>query len=363
MKKIAICGGHLTPAIALVEALEKKGNANLFFFTRKSATEGNSQPSAEYKEAQKHKVTIITLVGGRIQRRFTSQTIPALLKIPLTFVQSFLYLLAYWPDITVVVGGSLSFPVVFNSWLLGIPIVVHEQAVEPGLSNRLNALFAQQIFITWPESQKFFPNEKTQLIGNLTRKSANVKSTNKSLQKALDTKLEVLLVTGGNQGSHFLNKMVFENLNLFKKYKLIHILGNANYGGDHEASAKIKSPNYSAFEYLDAADMTAVYKKAKIVVSRSGANTVWDLAQIGKVSILIPLPIAAAGEQYKNAQILENAGSAVIVDEQNYNEKVLESALNDMSANYKNYDLAAQKYKNDLALGGVEKLTSYLNSF
>ncbi len=362
MKKILVCGGHLTPAIALVETLSAKKDVKVFLFTKINTTEGSKGISAEFKEAQKYNVKIINLISGRIQRKFTKHTIPALLKIPLSFVQSLFYLIKIRPHVVIAVGGSLSLPVIFNAWLLGIPSVIHEQAVEPGISNKINALFTDAIFVTWPQTLKFFPKQKTQLVGNLIRPSTQSVSKNKKLLNFVSTKKNLILVAGGNQGSHFLNNLVFENIKDFTSYKMVHVLGTANFKNDHEKAFNFKNPNYLAFDYLTAADIAHIYSRAKVVISRSGANTIWDLASFSNVSILIPLPIAAGNEQFKNALILKTAGSAVILEQRACNKKTLNDALKELEANYHQLKKNADLFRKSLVLKGNEKVSNYLLS-
>ena len=219
MIRIAICGAHLTPALALIEKLEKR-DRQIIFFGRKYATEGAKNYSAEYRIIQKKKnITFLSITTGRLQRKFTRFTIPSLLKIPIGVIQSFFYLLKYRPRVVVSFGGYLSLPVVFCAWLVGIDSLVHEQSAMPGLANRISSFFARKIFLTWRQTLKFFPKEKTKVIGNLTRAGVFKKSTpNSKIQKFLDKDGRMIFVTGGNQGSHFLNRKITDLLPKLGQY-------------------------------------------------------------------------------------------------------------------------------------------------
>ena len=96
---------------------------------------------AEYKIISTLNVNFRAITAGRLQRKFTKYTIFALLKIPIGFIQSFVYLALERPHIIISFGGYLSLPVVFCSWLLGIKSITHEQSTAPGLANKLNSLF------------------------------------------------------------------------------------------------------------------------------------------------------------------------------------------------------------------------------
>ena len=138
MKKILILGGHLTPALALIESL-KEQKVEIIFLGRKKVTEGKKPPSAEYQQVGNLNVKFQNIVTGRIQRHLTLYTVPSLFKIPIGFIQTFLTLLYFRPSIVVSFGGSLSFPAVFAAWLLGIGSITHEQSAIPGISNRINS--------------------------------------------------------------------------------------------------------------------------------------------------------------------------------------------------------------------------------
>ena len=108
---------------------------------------------------------------GRLQRILSAYTLQALAKIPVGFLQSFFYLLLERPRLIVSFGGSLSLPVVFCGWLLGINSITHEQAIIPGLATKINSLFAKRVFVTWSQTKNYFGKGKAEFVGNLTRKA------------------------------------------------------------------------------------------------------------------------------------------------------------------------------------------------
>ncbi|OGD84625.1 hypothetical protein A2165_02310 [Candidatus Curtissbacteria bacterium RBG_13_40_7] len=363
MKKIIICGGHLTPALALIDELEKLKNFQIIFFGRKFATEGAKNQSAEYRVITEKKIKFFVITAGRFQRKFTRFTLFSILKVPIGFIQSLIYLLMIRPKLIVSFGGYLSLPVVFCGWLLGIDSISHEQASVPGLATKINSLFVKKIFLSWRNTLDFFPKEKTKIIGNLVRKSIDSTKTKlKSLEPFLK-KTNLILIAGGNQGSHFLNQLVFENLDLFKTFSIIHQTGTANYKGDLDKARKIKRVNYLSIDYLDPADFSAVLNKAKIVISRSGANTVWELALCKKPSILIPLPISASNEQLKNAQILRDAGVAKIINQRDVTPQRLKEVISEVLVNYSKYQKAADKFQKTLPRNSTAKLAEYILSY
>lgn len=363
MKKIVICGGHLTPALALLEELAKRRNLKIFFFGRKFATEGSSNLSVEYHSISACNIPFISLTTGRWQRKFTQYTLTSLAKIPIGFAQSLFYLLKIRPNLIVSFGGYLSVPVVFAGWLLGIEIVCHEQSIVPGLATKINSLFAKKVFLTWSQSQHYF-GTKGEVIGNLTRKAIFQKITrNQKIQDFLDKKGKLIFITGGNQGSHFLNTKIASLLPKLKNYLIFHQVGTANFQGDQDNAKQVKRENYFVVTWLDSSDFGAVTNRADLLISRSGANTVWDLAILAKIAILVPLPIAAGHEQETNAQILQKAGSALIIRQDELTPAKLLDAISQMFVRINQHQKAARNLQKILPRDATAKFTTYCLSF
>ncbi len=363
MEKIVITGVHLTPALSLIEELKKRKIAEIYFFGRKYAMEGSKSLSEEYKEITRQKIKFYPITTGRIQRKFTKYTFSSVLKIPIGLVQSFYYLLVTRPKLIVSFGGYLSLPVVFSGWLLGIKSVTHEQSIEPGFANKQNSLFVKKIFVSWADSLKFFPKEKSKVIGNLVRKSIfDRKAKNKKLESFIKNSKKLILVMGGNQGSHFLNRLIFKSLPRLNSFEIIHQVGSTNFKGDLDAAKKINRKNYLVVDYISAENIGAVLNRADLVISRSGANTVWDLAILAKVAILIPLPIAASNEQYKNAQILEKAGSAIVLDQKDLDAQILEQKIDYIFKSLPKFQKSAQTFSQTLPEDAARTLAREIES-
>ena len=359
--KVVICGGHFSPAHALIEELEKSSDIKIIFFGRKFATEGSGSFSAEYKIIVEKTIKSHWLVTGRLQRVFSVYTLQALTKIPIGFLQSFFYLLVERPNLIVSFGGSLSLPVVFCGWLLGIDSIGHEQAIVPGLATRINSFFAKAVFVSWPQTKIYFSNKKVELIGNLTRKAIfHKKAKDEKILRFLANKKETIYITGGNQGSHVLNRFVFEWIKKIKDYQIIHQVGTANFRGDLKKAESIGEKNYLAFELIKPEDIGAVLNGAYLVISRSGANTCWELANLNKPSILIPLPVSSGSEQDKNAILLKKAGLAEVINQHDLNVENVEKAIAKISQNYQKYKRNGELFAKDLPSGASRKLAKYI---
>lgn len=363
MKKIVICGGHLTPALALIDELKSKKDLKIIFFGRKYATEGSKNLSAEYQVISKLNLKFYSITAGRLQRKFTKFTIPALFKVPIGFGQSLLFLLLTRPNLIVSFGGYLSLPVVFAGWLLGIKSITHEQSIILGLANKINSLFVEKMYLSWPETVKFLNTESYQVIGNLTRRAVfkNESGTLK-IQKFLRSTKKLILVIGGNQGSHYINGLIFDLLPKLNNYQLIHQVGTANYKGDLDKAKATSKKNYLSLEYIDQENIGTIFSRADVVISRSGANTIWDLAICAKPAILIPLPIAASGEQEKNAQILQKSGSGIVVNQKDLNANKLNEKIDYLFKNLAKYQKNAQNFSQTLPKDAATILKSEIQN-
>src|SRR3989344_6654527 len=166
--KIAITGGHLSPALSVIEKLSKEDV--VLFVGRKHVFEGDKGLSFEYKTITSLNIPFVELTTGRLQRKFTAHTLFSIVKIPYGLAQSFLILRKFKPDVVLGFGGYLSVPVVIAAHILRIPAIIHEQTQDAGLANRMLANYADRICISWETSAKYFPRGKTIFTGNPIRK-------------------------------------------------------------------------------------------------------------------------------------------------------------------------------------------------
>jgi len=357
--KIAICGGHLTCALATISILrQKKPDVEIIFFGRKHSMEGDRSFSAEYKIIHKLGIKFLPLTTGRLQRSFTRYTVISLAKIPLGFIQSFYYLAKEKPDVICSFGGYLSFPVVFSGWLLGIPSITHEQSVVFGLATKLNSFFVKKIAVSWPQTVQNIKNKKIVLTGNPIRQEIfNTQVSDSELKKFLTnveiSKKPLIYITGGNQGSHFLNEIVGKILpTLLENYFVIHQTGDTKIYKDYErlnsqfrAEMSELRDRYFLTKYIDLEDIGGVFNVCDLVVSRSGANIVTELLALGKPAILIPLPWAGSDEQEKNARLIEESGIGLILSQKEITPQLLVQSINKAIANLANYKAKALQAK------------------
>src|SRR3989344_4966493 len=169
MRKIIVTGGHLTPALATIEELRKNPDDEIIFIGRAHATEGDKAASVESTTITSLGIKFYSINPGRLQRRFTRFTLGSLVKVPVGLIQALGILSRERPQAILSFGSYVAAPVVVAGWILGIPIITHEQTLRSGLSNKLIARFSKKIAVSWEESLEHFPKNKTVLVGNPIR--------------------------------------------------------------------------------------------------------------------------------------------------------------------------------------------------
>lgn len=359
MKKIIVTGGHLTPALATIEKLRQNTDVEIVFIGRDHATEGDKAPSTEAMVVPGMGIKFYAIKPGRIQRVFTRFTLRSLAKIPLGFFQSLGILSRERPQVILSFGSYVAVPVVFAGWVLGIPIITHEQTLKSGLANKFIAFFAKKIAVSWEESLAHFPKNKAVLVGNPIRSDLLV-IDKKRLSRPL------IFITGGNQGAHIINEMVLEILkDLLERYQVIHQTGGSLVNKDFETLTAFASQlpprlkaRYKIAKWFDTQETVEIFSKVSLVVGRSGANTVFETMVLGVPAVFIPLPIAASNEQTKNAELMEKNDAAIILPQERLTPKRLLAAINLIADNYKKYSDNAKKARKSLNLNGAQLLAN-----
>lgn len=343
--KVVIIGGHLSPALALIEKLPK--NVEVIFIGRKNTFEGDSSRSLEYLTITNRGVKFYPLAAGRLQRRFTKNTFVALLKVPLGFFAARKILKKEDPDVVVGFGGYLSIAVCTAAKSLSIPIVIHEQTLEAGLANKIISKFANKVCISFESSKDFFPNSKTILTGNPIRNEIQIQNNIVRSDIKIEGKLPIIYITGGSTGSHAINDAVESCIeDLLEKASVIHQTGDAQEFKDYErleqkkgTLSDDKKSRYRLLKFIEPQEVGFVMQNAALVVGRSGINTVSELLALKKPALLIPLPFAQRNEQFKNAQMLKETGLAEILEQSDLNGKMLLEKITSMLENLKKYTI------------------------
>lgn len=319
--KILITGGHITTALAVIEELQKHSGVEIVVVGRKYAVDHENTESFEYKILKEKGIPFVHVPAGRLTRSFSIYSLISILKFPVGFINAFSLLKTEKPTHVLSFGGYIALPVAISAYFLGIPVFTHEQTMRPGSTNRFIARFAQKVFISFKEAEKYFPSDKTVLTGNPVR--AFIRGVKEEMGSR-----PTLLIMGGSLGSHSINlhieKIVDE---LTKTFTVIHQTGNVAQYGDHARLKEKESELYKLFEHLDDKQLAMYYAQSSLVVSRSGANTVCELIALQKPSVLIPLPWAANAEQQAQADFMQNNGVSEIFDQHQESSVLLQKIL------------------------------------
>ena len=340
--KILITGGHLAPALAIIEELKKtRPKIEIIFVGRKYALDSEKTISLEYKEITKRKILFIPLQAGRLTRVLSIKSLRSMLRIPLGFLRAFFVVNEYRPNFILSFGSYLSVPLVFWGWFFRIPIFTHEQTLKPGLANRITGFFSKKIFVAFEETKKYFSPKKTVVTGNPVR-TAVFEIKKKSFEIKKDR--PVVYITGGSLGSHSVNEHVKKIIvKLLDSYIVIHQTGETKEYRDYENLLEIKNkmPKELADRYFLAKhfledEIGYVYSKCDLVVGRAGANTFFELIKLKKPAVFIPLPWASGKEQLFHAEVFAKAGVGEIFHQIEASEKLLR-IINTMMENLESY--------------------------
>jgi UDP-N-acetylglucosamine--N-acetylmuramyl-(pentapeptide) pyrophosphoryl-undecaprenol N-acetylglucosamine transferase len=340
--KILLSGGHLTPALALLEyALSQKDE--VVFVGRLYAQEQTKQLGREKKEIEKRGVKFIPFSSGKIAGLTPWTVCIEIPKVILSFFRAFFILLKERPSVFVSFGGYLAVPLAVAAWVLHIPIVTHEQTRSSGMANKFIAHFASAVAVSYEETIQLFPQNKTHLIGNPIRKQV----LNPKVQQPewFDNKSNkpLLYITGGSQGSQIINMTVWQVLpKLAQEWMIIHQCGNPttqmNYKMELEQRRKslpvAHQANYIVSEWLTEEEQAWIYTHAQAIISRAGANTVQELLILGRPAIFIPLLFAHNDEQTKNAQAVVETGAALLLPQKELGAETFLATLSEFKKRY-----------------------------
>lgn len=365
--RLAIIGGHLSPALSVIESLPK--GTKILFVGRKHSFEGDKALSLEYQTVNSLKIPFAEITAGRLQRKFTRHTINSFLKFPIGIIQSFLILHKFKPDVVVGFGGYVSLAVALAAYAMRIPVVIHEQTLEGGFSNKLISIFAKKICISWETSGKFFPRDKIVLTGNPIRQFTinSPRGEAGNLQLTINKGFPTIYVTGGSSGSHFINTLVEGCIeDLLKKFNVIHQTGDSEFG-DYERLNNLRDSlppdlraRYILRKFIDPSEVGSILKNSDLVISRAGMNTMTELIYFEKPGILIPLPFSQGNEQLKNARFLENHGLGEVILQNEIDPKKLYNKVILMFENIGKYKLDKSIAKDLQGQDAAKKIVSVI---
>ena len=330
-------GGHLFPGIAIAREFASRSPDNRVLFVS-TANDFERSVLAAAGFALK-KISVRGIKGKGLVKTCTSLAL-----IPVGVAQSLAILMSFKPHLVVGVGSYAAGPVVLAARLLGIPVVLHEQNILPGITNRALARFARRIYISFEQTGGRFDPRKVRITGNPVRKEI-LELMHEEEQTSLHPKDRPLtvLIAGGSQGAHVINITMVAALPLLQhkqQLAIIHQTGAADETAAKEAY-RSEGINASVKAFFD--DMDQQYRRADLVVCRAGATTVAELTVAGKAVIFIPFPFAADDHQRLNARAMEDAGAAEVIEQKDLTAERLAERINYFAANRDELKAMAQR--------------------
>ncbi len=298
-------GGHVFPALALARELKTRDIEALMIGTARGL-------EAAAFTAEGFSVEIIR-VGGLRGMKVQAQA-KSLVLLPQALIHALALLGRHRPQVVVGMGGYAAGPVSMAAVLRRIPLLIHEQNLSPGMTNRVLARVADMVAVTFEETRPLLGREVV-LTGNPVRREILEADRRKGCEAFhLDSRKVTMLVFGGSQGAHQVNRAVAEALPHLGEWQdrlqIVHATGERDRGGMEEAYRAWKG-EARVLPFIQ--DMASAYAAADLVVSRAGATTIAELTALGKPALLIPYPFATNDHQRVNAEEVVRAGGARLV--------------------------------------------------
>jgi UDP-N-acetylglucosamine--N-acetylmuramyl-(pentapeptide) pyrophosphoryl-undecaprenol N-acetylglucosamine transferase len=317
-------GGHLFPAIAIAQEFMARNCASRIIFL------GTGKP-IEVSVLSEYGFVSRKICAEGIKGRGFFRQVRAILIMLRGVFQSIRILKSDKPDLVVGMGSYSAAPVVLAAWLNRIPVVLCEQNVLPGITNRLLSRIADTVCVSFKDTLGNLPKSKIRFTGNPVR----IEILQAKQKKKEMTGPFTVLVLGGSQGAHGINMAVIEALGTLRQIEnlfFIHQTGVTDENIVRTAYEKNRIPCEVKTFFKN---MAGIYQRADLVICRAGATTVAEISALGKPSIFIPFPHAADDHQVLNAQNLCAAGASEMIFEKDLTgellaEKILNLAKNRM---------------------------------
>ncbi len=331
--KIALTGGgtagHVMPHLAMLPYLQNAGLEPYYIGSN----------GIEKDIVGKENISFYTIRAGKLRRYFSLQNFFDIFNIFWGFLQTLGIFIRNRPDIVFSKGGFVSVPVSVAAWILRIPVISHESDLTPGLANRIISPFSRRILYCFPQTGDFLPAVKSRCVGLPIRQE--LFDGNSDLVKSrfglVDGK-PTLLFMGGSLGSVKINQALRDCIDeLILTWNVIHITGKGkkiDYSGE----------GYCSFEYVSD-DLRDFFAAADIIISRAGANSIFEFLALKKPMLLIPLDAGSRGDQIQNAQCFRNENWAHLLPENELSGVTLLKAIEDLN-DQRSRVLESQK-KND----------------
>jgi len=300
-------GGHLYPAIAIAEEINKQApETRIVFAGTKEKIEARVVPQRGYE--------FVTIWISGFSRRLKMSNLLFPLKVVVSLLQSFFVIRKLQPDVVIGTGGYVCGPVLFVASLMNIPTVVHESNSYPGVTTRMLASRTTKVFITFEATKRWLPSAAAiELVGNPTRDELSKVSREEGCAYfRLDPKKKTVFAFGGSLGAASINAAMPAVIEEANKNDF-QVIWQTGFQHGERAAKYSQTELIRIHPYIEHIEFA--YAAADIVVSRAGATTLAELTRLGKPAILVPYPFAAAHHQELNASMMKEAGAAIVVQD------------------------------------------------
>lgn len=329
-------GGHINPGLAIANKIkQEEKDSEIIFIGTNRGLENDLVPRAGYE--------LKTIEAYGLSKKLSIDNIKKMCKTLGATSKARKIIKDFKPDVIVGAGGYICGPVVWAAKKEKIPVVLHESNAYPGKAVKHLAKNANVVLISFEEARKRIPNAKKIVFTGTPVKIQKRDYTKEEKSKILnelkiEDKLPIILVFGGSQGAQKINEAIIGILTkkLNKKYQIIWATGPKQYDIVKEelnqksidienvTNAKILPYIYNMEEIMNISD---------VIVARSGAMTITEISNLGKPSILIPLPNVSQDHQLRNAEVLQKIGAGKIIlndklTSENLNQEISEIILN-----------------------------------
>ena len=319
-------GGHFYPVIAVAQEVkricteQKIVAPELYFMSDKPYNE---------RALSDNGLKFVPVQAGKIRRYFSLMNFFDVFKTIFGSIRAIFTLFSIYPDVVFGKGGYASFPGLLAARLLRIPVVIHESDSHPGRVTLWAGKFAKRIAVSYPEAAKYFPPEKTAVVGNPIRREVLFPAKAGAHEfLGLDKNIPIIFVVGGSQGAVRINDVVLDILpQLLTDYQVIHQVGKNNYEDLKNRASFLTENNphknrYKLFDYLNDVAMRMTAGAANLVISRAG-SAIFEIANWGIPAIIIPIPEEISHDQRTNAFTYARSGGAVVIEEKNLTPSIL----------------------------------------
>ena len=351
-QKILLTGGgsagHITVNLALIPMLLESGWEIIYI--------GSFEGIERELISNIRGVTYHGISTGKLRRYFDRQNFTDFFRVLKGTIEANKIIRHEQPAIVFSKGGFVSVPVVLGSRLNNVPVITHESDLTPGLANRINMYFAQKICTTFPDTLKYLPQNKGKFIGAIVRPELKQGNSARGRNFCQFATIEpVILVVGGSLGSKYINQTIRSLLDkLLLEFQIVHICGKGNL------DQNIELEGYKQLEYVseELADLICL---SDLIISRAGANFIFEFLALKKPMILIPLSKRSSrGDQIENANAFKAQGFAEILVEEKLTE---DSLLNTIHAVFSNREYYKSKMENCQSDRSLDKLFDLITSF